>query len=252
MALEFSIRKAGHSILTIEDWQEVAPHPGTAGTGARQVSGAVGEFARLFFNHEGRVQLPQTLGRLLTTHAGLGAVTLQSMIPEYLIALDAAPGSSQRFDAVAIGTCREGRVAVSQHALIEEGFGPLISNQLKRGKPGSQWAARATRLAAAVTGRPLEKCGSLRGDMLRLTAAALRVAEAEKAAVAVLVFHGFRPKNTRTPQVKRDADDLDAFAKVLGGKPLREGFLTGPFRVPGGHEVPASVPLYLGKIVTLL
>ena len=250
MPHEFLIRKAGQSILTPGDWQRVVPFPESAEAGHEVSAGR--EFARSFFNHEGNVQVPPPLGKLLTSHPGLGAVTLQSMIPEYLIALDPAPGGSHRCDAVAVGTCREGRVAVTQMARSDEGFGPLISDQLKRGKPGSQWAARAARLADSVLGKPLAACGHFRGELLRLTAAALRVAEAEKAAAAILVFLEFRSKLARPAQVKRDRDDLDAFAKGLGGKPLKAGVLAGPFRVPGGHEVPASVPLYLGKIEILL
>lgn len=250
MANEFLIRKAGQPILTVEDWQRLAPPPEAAGAWAD--GSPEREFARLFFNHEGRVQVPQVVGKILTTHPGLGAVTLQSMIPEYLIALDNKPGGSQRCPAVAIGTCREGRVAVTSHARTEEGFGPVISDQLARGKPGSQWAARAARLAEAILGRPLEECGNLRGELLRLAAAALRIAETEKSGTAVLLFHEFRPKAARPLQVKRNMEDLDSFAKALGGKPLKDGFLTGPFRVPGGHEIPASVPLYLGKLTTLL
>lgn len=250
MAIQFLIRKAGQTILTVDDWQRLAPPPASATLWADGMPER--EFARIFFNHEGRVQVPQVVGKVLTTHAGLGAVTLQSMIPEYLIALDAQPGGSQRCHAVAIGSCREGRVAVTQHARTGEGFGPLISDQLQRGKPGSQWAARAARLAAAVLGRELAACGGLRGELLRLAAAALRVAETEKSGTAVLLFHEFRPKAARPLQVKRNADDLDAFAKALGGLPLKDGFLTGPFRVPGGDGVPASVPLYLGKLTVLL
>lgn len=250
MANDFLIRKAGQPILTPDDWLRLAPPPDP---GHAWVDGSpVREFSRLFFNQEGRPCVPLVLGKMLTTHAGIGPVILQSMIPEYLIALDALPGGSQHCDAVAVGTSREGRVAVTQHASTGEGFGPLISDQLKRGKPGSQWTARATRLAEAILGRPLEGCTSLRGELLRLGAAALRIAESEKAAIAALIFHEFRPKTARAPQVKRNAGDLDAFAQALGGKPLKDGFLAGPFRVPGGYEVPASVPLYLGKLTTLL
>ena len=250
MSPAFLIRKAGSPIHTPADWFRLAPP--ASGEAAWQKGQADREFADLFFNHEGTPAVPQVLGKTLTTHAGLGAVTLQSMIPAYLIALDPLPGGSHRCHAVAIGTCREGRVAVTQHARTEEGFGPLISDQLKRGKPGSQWASRAARLAEAILGRPLHSSGALRGELLRLAAAALRVAEVEKAGTAVLLLHEFRAKTARPPQVKRDATDLDAFASALGDKPLKDGFLTGPFRVPGGHEIPASVPLYLGKITTLL
>ena len=250
MPHEFLIRKAGQPILTTDDWLEVAAPP--AGKADWVDGKPKREFVRLFFNHEGRVHVPQTLGKMLSTHAGLGPVVLHSMIPEYLIALDALPGGSQRCDAVAIGTSREGRVAVTQHARTGEGFGPLISDQVNRGKPGSHWAARAARLAAALLGRPLESCAALRGELLHRAAAALRTAESEKAAIAILLFHEFRPKSSRALQVKRNATDLDSFARALGGKPLKDGFLAGPFRVPGGYEVPASVPLYLGKLTTLL
>lgn len=250
MAGDFLIRKAGQPIISPEDWLRLAPPPEGESTWAD--GEPVREFARLFFDPDGRVQVPPVLAKMLTSHAILGSVSLQSMIPEYRIALDAMPGASQRCDAMAVGTSREGRVAVTWHARTEKGFGPLISDQLRRGKPGSQWAARASRLAEAVLGRPLDACGNLRGELLRLAAASLRAAEAEKAAGAVLVFHEFRPKAARASQLQGNAADLDAFVKYLGGKPLRECFLTGPFRVPGGNEVPASVPLYLGKITTLL
>ena len=250
MAGELLIRKAGQPIISAEDWQRLAPPPQGESTWAD--GEPVRDFARLFFDPDGRVQVPPVLSKMLTTHAILGSVSLQSLIPEYRIALDGLPGGSQRCDAVAVGTSREGRVAGMWHARTEEGFGPLISDQLKRGKPGSQWAARAGRLAEAVLGRPLDTCGNLRGELLRLAAASLRAAEAEKAASAVLIFHEFRPKAARASQMKGNAADLDAFVKCLGGKQLRDGFLTGPFRVPGGNEVPASVPLYLGKITTLL
>ena len=250
MAHEFSIRKAGQAILSDGDWLRLAPPPDAPV--AWQDGSPTREFARLFYNPEGRVQVPPGLGKILTTHPGLGAVTLQSLIPEYLVALDTLPGGSQRSHAVSIGTSREGRVAVMQHARTDEGFGPLISDQLKRGKPGSQWALRAARLAEAVLGLPLKDGGALRGELLRLAAAALRAAEIETSGTAVLLFHEFRPKAARAAQVKRNADDLDSFSKALGGKPLKDSILTGPFRVPGGHDIPASVPLYLGKITTLL
>ncbi len=250
MPHEFLIRKAGQPIHAPADWLRLAP--ALEDRGATQEASAEREFVRLFFDHEGRVVVPQVLGKILTTHAGLGVVTLQSMIPEYHIALDAGPGGSQRCHAVAIGTCREGRVAVAQHARASEGFGPLLADQLKRGKPGSLRAARAARLADAVLGRSVEACAPLRSGLLELAAAALRIAEVEKSGTAVLVLHEFLPKTARAAQVKCNADDLDAFAQALGGKSLKDGFLTGPFRVPGGHEIPASVPLFLAKIRTLL
>jgi hypothetical protein len=66
------------------------------------------------------------------------------------------------------------------------------------------------------------------------------------------VFFEFRPKGGRGQQRVGNAAALDALSEALGGSALKEGVLAGPFRVPGGHDIPASVPLFLGKALRLL
>jgi len=247
---EFLIRKAGQIVGSLEEWKQLAPPPEPErewGAGK-----AAQEWAGSFFGKDGLVQVPLDLAGLLNSQAQLGPVRLTGLIPEYRVKLDSQPGGSWRCHGLATGACREGRVAVMVHARTEEGFGPRIGDQLKRSKPGSQWALRMSRMAESVLGVTLADCGTLRADLVLLAAAALLAAEGEKAGSAILVFQEFRPKETRPLQLQQNSADLDAFARALGGKALKPGFLTGPFRVPGGHEVPASVPLYLGKTVTPL
>ena len=247
---EFTIRKAGQIIGSPEEWLKLAPPPEPESQwGPGQ---AEGEWARSFFDGSGSVQVPQALGAILLSHPLLGAVRLQGLIPEYRIKLDDSPGGSQRAQGLAVGTCREGRVAVMIHVRTDGGFGPLMADQLRRSKPGSQTLARLTRMTEAVLGTTPVAAGALRAGLVLLAAAALRAAETEKAGTAVLLFHEFRPKLSRPHQLQQNSTGLDAFAAALGGKPLKPGVLSGAFRVPGGNEVPASVPLYLGKTITLL
>jgi hypothetical protein len=137
-------------------------------------------------------------------------------------------------------------------AWSDGGFGPKISDQLNRSRPGSQWAQRIGRLCEAVLGRSAAASGSLLGGLVHRAAAALRAAEGEKAAVAVLVFYEFRRKDGRGQQRKGNLAAIDALVTALGGEPLKDGVLSGPFRVPGGGEIPASVPLFIGRAVRLL
>ncbi len=247
---EIVIRKAGHEIRSLEDWLKAAPPPEAEkewqeGRGIRELAGA-------FFPPGGGVQVPADLGGLLESATGPGPLRVQSVIPEYLVRLDGKPGGSQRCHALAVAQGRDGRAAVVIQARTDEGFGPLVADQLKRGKPGSQWARRMERLSQELLGRALAECGGLRSGLLLQAAAAIRAAEGEKAGMAVLVWCEFRPKRSRAQQLKQQSDDLDAFVRMAGGGALKPGALAGPFRVPGGEELPATIPLYVGKVVTLL
>ncbi len=234
----------------MEDWRQHAlPDAGPEGWQAGQPEF---ELARAFLAGPAGARVPEELKALLASHAGLGPVGLQQGIPAYQVKLDGQPGGSQRCDLLATGTGREGRSAVVLEAWSDGGFGPRLADQLQRSRPGSQWALRIQRLCEAVLGVPAEKVPALRGGLIHRAAAALRAAEIEKAATAILIFIEFRPKDSRGQQRKGNLGDIDALATALGGGPLKNGVLTGPFRVPGGHEIPASVPLFLGKTVRLL
>lgn len=262
--IELPIRKAGRTLASAAEWFQEAPpgedaaawapgqgefelakaiFDGTVGSGSGGSGGSGGA---------GVSTVPAELQAVLCSHAGLGPVRLSHGIPGYLVRLDEAAGGSQRCDLLAVGAGREGRVAVVVEAWSDGGFGPLIGDQLKRSRPTSQWTRRIDRLCEAVAGKRAMECTQLRGGLIHRVAAALRAAEGEKAAVAMLIFCEFRPKDGRGQQRKRNLNDLDALVAALGGTALKDGILAGPFRVPGGHEVPASVPLFIGRTVRLL
>ena len=252
--IELPIRKAGRTLGSAEEWFQEAPPAEdaaawSAGQGEFELAKAV--FAAGSGGGTGS-SVPAELQAVLSSHAGLGPVRLSHGIPGYLVRLDEGTGGSQRCDLLAMGAGREGRVAVVVEAWSDGGFGPLIGDQMKRSRPTSQWTLRIDRLCEAVVGKRAVECGKLRGGLIHRVAAALRAAEGEKAAVAMLIFCEFRPKDGRGQQRKRNLADLDALVAALGGTALKEGVLAGPFRVPGGHEVPASVPLFVGRTVRLL
>lgn len=247
---EFLIRKAGRTIGSAAGWLEHAPP--AAGAAAWEAGQPEFELARAIFAQPAGASVPDELKPLLVSHPGLGPLRLGQGIPGYQVRLDGETGGSQRCDLLGIATGREGRGAVVLEAWSDGGFGPLIATQLQRSRPGSRWGLRIGRLCEAVLGRPAADCGTLRGGLVQLAAAALMAAEGEKAAVAILVFCEFRRKDGRGQQRQGNLTAIDDLAVSLGGKPLREGILAGPFRVPGGHDIPASVPLFLGRTVRLL
>jgi hypothetical protein len=247
---ELLIRKAGLTFESMEDWLLHAPPDG--GVAAWQAGQPEYELARAIFSKDAGTRVPDELKALLASNAVLGAVRLTQGIPAYQVRLDGEAGGSQRCDLMGVGTGREGRCAVVVEAWSDGGFGPRIADQLKRGRPGSQWARRIGRLCEAVLGKSAAEAGGLRGGLIHRAAAALRAAEGEKAAVAVLIFHEFRRKDSRGQQRKGNITDIDALVAAVGGQPLKDGVLAGPFRIPGGNEIPASVPLFIGKTVRLL
>ena len=247
---ELLIRKAGQTLSGVDDWGQHAPP--AEGAASWQAGQAEYELARAFFPEGGAAQVPPELAALLASSAALGGVNLQQGIPGYQVKLDGQPGGALRCDLLALGRGREGRSAVVVEAWSEGGFGPLVVDQIKRSRPGSQWVKRMDRLGEALLGRRAAELGGLRGGLLQRVGAALRAAEGEKAAVAVVVFYEFRAKGGRGQQRGGNLADLDALSGALGGGALKEGVLAGPFRVPGGHDIPASVPLFLGKALRLL
>lgn len=247
---EILIKKAGQTLTSPDAWlQEAPPADGAALWTAGHPEF---ELAKALFSKTGTASVPEELKLLLTSHPGLGPLKLVQGIPGYQVRLDGQPGGSQRCDLLAVATGREGRSAVVIEAWSDGGFGPIIADQLKRSRAGSQWVQRIEQLCHALFGKSAAECSHLRGGLIHRAAAALRAAEGEKSAVAVLVFYEFRRKDGRGQQRKGNLDSMDALATALGSAPLKDGHLSGPHRVPGGGDIPASVPLFIGRTVRLL
>src|SRR5690606_31365169 len=94
---------------------------------------------------------------------------------------------------------------------------------------------------------------SLRYQMLTASAGALAYANADGAAVAVLVILEFvdrQERHTGPARLRANAKDLDAFvARLSDGAVagLETGVLAGPFTVPGNGHWGNAMPLFIGK-----
>lgn len=237
------ISKAGRAIQTLKEWGGLSV--GQSGEPAWEPGQPEYEMASAFLEGDGG-QVPPEIQKLLASHPGLGPIGLRQAIPGYLIQLDDTPGSSHRCPLLAKGQGREGRCVVNLVPWTTGGFGPRISDQFARSRSGSHWVRRFEKLCAALLGQTPGQSGGLRAGLLEQLAAALRAAEAEKASTAILLLHEFRMPKGRGQQRKAVLADFDALSLALGGKPLREGSLGGPYRVPGSLEFPATVPVYIG------
>ena len=244
------IRKAGKTLESAAEW---AQHAAPAADGSVWIAGqAEFELAHAFFPKPGDAMIPEVLQKMMNSNPVIGVQQWVQGIPGYQVKPDVQSDSTHRFDLMGVTAGSEGRCALGIEAWTDGGFGPLIADQLKRSRPGSQWASGIQRLSKAVLSVSAAESGHLRSGLIHAAAAALRAAEIEKAAIAVLVFYEFRPRDGRGQQRHGNLSALDALSAALGGQPLKEGVLSGPFRVPGGSDIPASVPLFLGRLVSFL
>ena len=93
----------------------------------------------------------------------------------------------------------------------------------------------------------------LRYQLLHATAAVLAEAGRRQASAAVAMVHEFRSPSLSSEHLLRNQKDWELFLKIFGAEPLSPcQKLYGPFRVHGDGQVPGSIPLFLGKIITEL
>jgi hypothetical protein len=96
---------------------------------------------------------------------------------------------------------------------------------------------------------------SLRYQLIHATAGALIAARRHGADIAIFLVHEFISDRLNTVKLATNHNDwrsfLAAFPTDSGIQSHPEGAV-GPVRVPGGGRVPSDIPLYLGRIQTIL
>lgn len=145
-------------------------------------------------------------------------------------------------------------------AKADETFGATLEGTLSAARrrldsyPGSKGVVRAEQLARAilgVTADQLDSVGTVRYQLLTVTAAALAEAERRAAERAVVVVHEFVTDRTADDRHRANAEDFNRFVRLLSGEAVttdtRTG-LTGPYIVSGDPLIESPPRLYVGKV----
>lgn len=94
----------------------------------------------------------------------------------------------------------------------------------------------------------------LRYQLLHAVAGTLIEARNQEASVAVLVIHEFVPVGGKGDKARENEKDLEVFIERSsdGLHTLPSSKLIGPFHMPGGGKIPSNIPLYIGKIESVI
>lgn len=247
------IAKGTAEIRSVADWFRVAP---PAKGEKHWVDGrSAKELARAWFPTPGEPITPPELLALLLGPSTLGATTLEQGEPEALVYFDDLRGLPRHSDLVLTGNSALGPIVISVEAKADEPFGKLVRDELEasdhgRRKGRSHLRERVDRLAAALFGSDRSAVLGCRYQLLYGAAAALS-AGAGRAQAAVFVVHEFTGPATDEAKSRENHADLEHFVAMLSAGTItavRPGQLYGPFHVPGNAHVPATIPLFIGKV----
>ena len=151
------------------------------------------------------------------------------------------------------------KLAISIEAKADEPFGDQLVGvyyDCGRTVPGSNLPARIASLSRALFNVDLDpRIRSLRYQLLHATAGALIAARQHGADLAVFLVHEFISDRLSHAKLARNKSDWQAFLSAFvedAEIPVYADRIVGPVRVAGGGSIPSDMPLYLGKIRTVL
>jgi len=209
--------------------EDVIPHLGKGPLHWKE-----GRSAHALANHWWKVNaLPSDVAQVLATARQFDGAELVDAFFERDTSLGDAWQGSQT-DLLAILSLPTGGLAVmGVEAKVDETFGRLIAEELRKSLPSSDKKGRIERLSAmlGLDRHAQEVLGSLRYQLLHRTAAALFEAERYQARTAVMLVETFSANDAHW-------DDFRAFAEALGGAPAKGALCE--------VSVPGEIGLWLG------
>lgn len=238
----------GESIESVAEWFRKAPpkSPKVQWQDGRSAK----ELANAWFR-SGLAAVPEEVEQVLkSAFPGWSAVEAHV---ENEVPLDELGGEQRTIELLMLGECEAGRAAVSVEATADESFGDFIGVYYDRckSKTASKVPARIEALVEAVLGGPLTaERRNLRYGLLHSTAAAIVEARNCEAAFAVLLVFEFLSDGLNEKRVETNRKDYDNWLAAL--RPWASGAsvagLEGPFLVPGSGQIPADLPLFVGRV----
>jgi hypothetical protein len=244
----------GDRITTLEEWEVLAS---PAGGGSQWT---VGRSARELARRWIAGGIPAEVAALLEQSPTFAGFVPARAYPETKTPLDNFRGNTRNQDLVVVGEAAGARTTLDIEGKADESFGLTIAEAVVAAKKAlesnsrSKALTRIQNLCRAVFDCEPDAVGELRYQLLHGVAAAVIRAAQEDAVQVAFIVHEFRYASLSRNALERNAADLAAFVKRLGGDPatLREGRLAGPLYLPGNDRVSKEVALFIGKAVAEL
>jgi len=239
-------------VRTMADWQRLAP-PASESHWREHPSAM--ELARAWIEKDPA----RRIEALLAGRPRLAGVRLERAIAERKTFFDDIRSGPRNHDLLVHARSDAGPVVIGVEAKVDESFDrDLVSwrEAAIRRQPATRAPERLDRLTRAFFGVTLDgdpQLGPLRYQLLAAPAGTLAEAREASAAAAVLLVHEFVTPAADPRNRARNGADLDRFLARLGGGERTghdDGWLAGPFRVPGNGHLPGTIPVYVGKLVS--
>lgn len=240
----------GQEIYTLEEWFNYSP-PAQPKLHWRDGRSAK-ELAKSWLKKNGPT-VPIEITELLKSHIDTIDVLPEWGVPEYETKLDDFKGNGRNHDLLILGTARDKRTLISVEAKVDESFGDIVNDYVSksiRSNPRSKVPDRITQLSEAIFGKM--DIGLLRYQLLHAVAGTLIEAKNHKANQAIFIVHTFLPFGKQSKKAKQNDSDFQTFMQCLTGASIQPNQLVGPVFVHGGGLVSGDIPLYIGKLETVL
>ncbi|MEH7119223.1 hypothetical protein V7128_17670 [Neobacillus vireti] len=238
----------GRIISTVEDWGKYSP---PALKERQWIDGrSAKELAKLWICN-GVCEIPAELTSLLKSNICLRNIEIDFAIPEYETALDGY-GKGRIHDLLLQGKIGKEKVIISIEAKADEPFGPTIRARKQNNPINSNIHKRIAHLSRSLFTR--EDVGHLRYQLLYGIGGTLIEAKRREASFALFMVHNFLSPHILEKQYRNNTEDLNNFVSYLLNKEtiLEYGDIVGPIHVPGGENISRDIPLFIGKIKTVV
>ncbi len=230
-------------IESLDDWRDHAP------PAQRQRHWKDGRSAKELARRWVRGQIPPEIRDLLNTQPAFHGFRPVKALAETRTPLDQRRGNTRNHDLLVVGRVEGETVLLDVEGKTDEPFGETITQRLSKAaaNPRSRATDRVRDLCAAVLGAPPDAVGHLRYQLLHAIAAAVQAAVGQGASRVAWIVHEFHSPALDKRKLARNAADLTAFTRHLGGTDVQPGILVGPLHLQGAGQPP--VDLYIGKAV---
>lgn len=245
------------TITTLDEWFVKCPPKQGNWVDGRSAK----ELARLWTSNRGS-DVVAALEKALNSCPDTRNITFGIASPEFESAFDPYP-NGRVHDLLIVGQQGSQSVVIGVEAKVDEGFGnKTVGEALEDGTANENAGQKtdvpkrvSTLLTALAPRSATERLLQVRYQLAYAAAGILSEAKRRRAAKAILLVHNLMTLALSAEKYAKNQRDLDYFVDVLSSSRwsnITSGQVVGPVHLPGNQFIPGDVPLYFGKVETVV